>query len=62
MSAKNTFGIKRPGIEKERAKRAGISVHAELEKDAKSKNPTRKKEGVLGLTFQRKFKKKKTVA
>ena len=56
--AKKGFGIKRPGIEKDRAKAAGISTHAELEKDNHSSNPTRKKEGVLGLTFERGFKKK----
>lgn len=56
--AKNTFGIKRPGIEKRRAAAAGISVHEQLVKDSHSKNPTRRREGVLGLTFQRHFKKK----
>lgn len=56
--AKNPFGIKRPGIEKARAKRAGITTHQQLVKDSKSDNPTRKKEGTLGLTFERGFKKK----
>ncbi len=56
--AKNMFGVKRPGIEKARAKAAGISTHQELEKDSKSSNPTREKEGTLGLIFERGFKKK----
>lgn len=58
MAGKKPFGIKRPGIEKRRAAEAGISTHAELEKDSHSSDPTRKKEGVLGLTFERKFRKK----
>jgi hypothetical protein len=45
--------IKRPGIEKRRAARAGISVHAQLEKDAHSKNRVRRGEGQLGLRFER---------
>lgn len=50
---KNPFGVKRPGIEKARAKAAGVSTHQQLERDAKSSNPTRKKEGVLGLNFEK---------
>jgi len=41
--------IKRPGIEKARAKRAGISTHEQLVKDSHSTNPTRRKEGSLDL-------------
>ena len=54
----NLFGkapgkvVKHPGIEKARAKRNGISTHAQLEKDAHSSNPTRKKQGELGLRFE----------
>ena len=51
--------IKRPGIEKRRAAAAGISTHEQLEKDAKSSNPTRQKEGRLGLTLSRMAKRKK---
>ena len=51
--------IKRPGIEKARAKAAGISTHEELEKDSHSSNPTRRKEGVLGLTLSRLAKRRK---
>ena len=50
---KNPFGVKRPGIEKARAKAAGISTRQQLERDAKSSDPTRKKEGVLGLNFEK---------
>lgn len=45
--------IKRPGIEKRRAKQAGISTHEQLVRDSHSDNPTRKKEGDLGLTLTR---------
>lgn len=51
--------IKRPGIEKERAKRAGISTHEELVKDSRSSDPTRQKEGRLGLTLSRLAKRRK---
>ena len=44
--------VKRPGIEKRRAKAAGISTREELERDARSSNPTRQKEGRLGLRFE----------
>jgi hypothetical protein len=45
--------IKHPGIEKERAKRNGISTHAQLEKDAHSTNPTSRGRGNLGLRFEK---------
>lgn len=51
--------IKRPGIEKRRAAAAGISTHEELERDAKSENPTRRREGVLGLTLSRMARRRK---
>lgn len=51
--------VKRPGIEKRRAARAGITVHQQLEKDAHSDNPTRVHEGNLGLLFQREAKARK---
>lgn len=43
--------IKHPGIEKERAARAGISTQEQLRRDAASDNPTRRREGKLGLTL-----------
>lgn len=45
--------IKRPGIEKRRAKAAGISTHEQLVRDSHSSDPTRRKEGNLGLTLTR---------
>lgn len=48
-----TKAVKHPGIEKRRAAAAGISVHQELERDANSSNPTREREGNLGLRFER---------
>lgn len=45
--------IKRPGIEKEKAKRAGISTHAQLEKDSHSSNPSVRARGNLGLRFEK---------
>lgn len=50
---KGAFGIKHPGIEKAKAKHAGISTHAQLEKDAKSSNPKNRARGNLGLMFER---------
>lgn len=44
--------IKHPGIEKERAKEHGISTHEQLERDAKSGNPTLERRGNLGLCFE----------
>lgn len=45
--------IKHPGIEKERAKRNGVSTHEQLEKDSHSGNPTLRARGNLGLRFQK---------
>lgn len=45
--------VKHPGIEKERAKEHGISTHAQLEKDAHSKNATLRGRGNLGLRFEK---------
>jgi hypothetical protein len=45
--------VSHPGIEKERAKEHGISTHAQLEKDAKSSNPTLRGRGNLGLRFEK---------
>jgi hypothetical protein len=47
--------IKHKGIEIAKAKRNGVSTHTQLERDSKSSNPTVKKRGVLGLTFERGF-------
>jgi hypothetical protein len=44
--------IKHPGIEQDRARRNGISTHAQLERDAHSGNPTLKARGKLGLRFE----------
>jgi hypothetical protein len=41
--------IKHPGREIERAKRNGVSVHEQMEKDAHSKNPSLRGAGQLGL-------------
>lgn len=45
--------IKNPGVEKERAKENGVSVHEQLEKDSHSKNPTLRARGNLGLRFEK---------
>jgi len=45
--------VKRPGVLTARAKRAGISVHQEAEKDAKSSNPRIAKEGNFALTVEK---------
>lgn len=45
--------IKHPGIEKAKAKAAGISTHAQLEKDSHSSNPSVRGRGLLGLRFQK---------
>lgn len=45
--------IKHPGIEKEKAKRNGISTHAQLEKDSRSKDPSVRGRGNLGLRFEK---------
>jgi hypothetical protein len=45
--------VKHPGVEKARAKRNGISTHAQLEKDAHSDNPTLRGRGNLGLRFEK---------
>ncbi len=49
--------IKHPGIEKKRAKEHGISTHEQLERDAKSSNPTLRGRGELGLRLERMRKK-----
>ena len=54
--AKNTFGIKHPGIEKAKAKRNGVSTHQQLEKDSHSSNKKVRARGALGLAFERKAK------
>ena len=46
--------VKHPGVEIAKAKRNGRTTHQQLEVDAKSSNPTVKKRGVLGLSFERK--------
>ena len=45
--------IKHPGIEKAKAKRNGISTHAQLEKDSHSSNKKVRARGSLGLRFER---------
>ena len=45
--------VKRPGVLTARAKRAGISVHQEAEKNAHSSNPRIKKEGVFALNVEK---------
>jgi hypothetical protein len=50
--------IKHPGIEKEKAKRAGISTHEQLEKDAHSSNPTDRARGNLGLALTKSAKRR----
>ena len=45
--------VKHPGIEKAKARRAGISTHEQLEKDSHSPDPTTHGRGLLGLRFQR---------
>ena len=61
MAKKKWIGgaIKRPGIEKRRAAAAGISTQEELSRDAKSSNPTRRHEGILGKTLTRLARRKK---
>ncbi len=44
--------VKHPGIEIAKAKRNGISTHAQLERDSHSKNPTVRGRGNLGLRFE----------
>ena len=44
--------VKRPGRETRRAKEHGISVHEQLERDAKSKNKSLRGAGQLGLRFE----------
>lgn len=51
--------IKRPGIEKRRAKENGVSTHEQLERDAHSDNPTREREGKLGLRLSAMARRKK---
>ncbi len=45
--------IRHPGIEKKKAADAGISTHAQLEKDSQSSNASVRGRGLLGLRFQR---------
>lgn len=51
--------VKHPGVEKARAKANGISTHQQLERDAKSSNPTLRRRGNLGLTFERQAARRK---
>lgn len=53
--------IKHPGIEKARARKNGISTHAQLEKDAHSGNPKLERRGNLGLMFERAAAKKHAI-
>lgn len=52
---KNWIGgaISKPGIEKAKAAKAGISTHEQLEKDSHSKDPSVRGRGILGLRFQK---------
>lgn len=45
--------VKRPGIEKAKAAKAGISTHEQLVKDSKSSDPKVRGRGILGLRFQK---------
>lgn len=45
--------IKHPGIEKAKARRNGISTHEQLERDARSSNPSVRGRGELGLRFEK---------
>lgn len=45
--------VKHPGIEKAKARAAGISTHEQLEKDSHSDDPSNRKRGLLGLRFER---------
>jgi hypothetical protein len=54
--------VKHPGIEKRKAKRNGISTHAQLERDAKSSDPHVRGRGVLGLRFERGLGHRRTIA
>ena len=48
--------VKHSGRETERAKRNGVSVHEQLERDSHSSNPSLRGAGRLGLLFQRQAK------
>lgn len=45
--------VRHPGRETERAKRNGISVHEQLERDSHSKDPSLRGAGNLGLRFEK---------
>lgn len=50
--------IKHPGVEKAKAKAAGISTHEELEKDSHSSNPKTRARGNLGLALTKSAKRR----
>lgn len=45
--------IKHPGIEKAKAKRNGVSTHAQLEKDSHSSDKSVRARGNLGLALEK---------
>jgi hypothetical protein len=50
--------IKHPGREKRRAAKNGVSVHQQMERDARSSNPSVRGAGKLGLRLSAMSKKK----
>lgn len=50
--------IKHPGVEKAKAKAAGISTHEQLEKDSHSSNPKTRARGNLGLALTKSAKRR----
>jgi hypothetical protein len=50
--------IKHPGIEKAKAKAAGISTHQELVKDSHSSDPSARARGNLGLALTKSAKRR----
>lgn len=50
--------IKHPGVEKAKAKAAGISTHQQLEKDSHSSDPTTRARGNLGLALSKSAKRR----
>lgn len=54
--------VKRPGREKRRAAASGRSLHAQLEHDAHSTDPSLRGAGQLGLRFQAQGRARKTIA
>lgn len=51
--------IKHPGVEKEKAKRNGISTHEQLERDSHSSDPKTRARGNLGLALSKSAKRRK---